>query len=152
MRSPLHGEIEHLKGLLQGQGVHAALRYLNERTAYRFTGVYRFDGDMLRNVHLYDRWAPEQTQGADAPMGETYCAIVGSLGDGLEVSDGATDARFPWMHSNAVLSYCGAPARDSAGVAIGTLCHFDLLPCQATRSEMPFLTQAAPLMLRASAA
>ena len=31
-------------------GVHAALRYLNSRTPHRFTGVYRYDGDVLRNM------------------------------------------------------------------------------------------------------
>ena len=41
-------EIEAFTACLQ-QGPHQGLEYLNSRTPHRYTGVFRFDGDMLRN-------------------------------------------------------------------------------------------------------
>lgn len=125
--------------ILSRDGLHAALKLLNARTPFRFTGVYRFDGDVLRNVALFDRWAPDQPRGSDAPIGETYCAITGKLNDALLVSDGRRDPRHPWMHGNSVVSYCGVPIRADSGLAIGTLCHFDDLPCQTQGAEASFL-------------
>jgi len=138
-------DIALVQHALGAGGLHAALDVLNRRTPFRFTGVYRFDGDMLRNVALFDRWAPDSSEGADAPMHEAFCAITGRLDAPLEVTDGATDPRHPWMQQNAVRSYCGTPIHDGEGQAIGTLCHFDLQPCQAISSELPLLAQAATL-------
>jgi hypothetical protein len=149
MLSDFSDELSAIEAALQAGGVHAALRVLNARVPHRFTGVYRFDGGTLRNVALFDRWAPHLAQGADAPMSETFCALVEKTDGPLEVTDGRKDDRFPWMQSNAVASYCGAPIRNIEGRAIGTLCHFDLEPCQATASEGPLLVQAASLFRRA---
>jgi len=128
-----------LADVLGRDGLHAALKLLNARTPFRYTGVYRFDGGTLRNVALFDRWAPEMPRGPDAPIGETYCAITGKLNDALVVSDGRRDPRHPWMRGNSVVSYCGVPIRDETGVAIGTLCHFDDKPCQSQGREASFL-------------
>ena len=125
-----------------------ALQYLNGRTPFRFTGIYRFDGDTLRNVALFDRWSPESRQGADAPMSETFCAIVKQQGDAVQVSDGRTDPRYPWMAGNAVTCYCGALIRDATGDPVGTLCHFDLLPVEQPSSELALLRAAAPLVIQ----
>lgn len=125
--------------ILSRNGLHAALKLLNARTPFRFTGVYRFDGSLLSNVALYDRWATDQPRGGDAPIGETYCAITGKLNDSLVVSDGRRDPRHPWMRGNSVVSYCGVPIRAESGIAIGTLCHFDDKPCQSHGREATFL-------------
>lgn len=125
--------------VLSRDGLHAALKLLNARTPFRFTGIYRFDGAVLRNVALFDRWAPDQPRGSDAPLGETYCAITGKLNDALVVSDGRRDPRHPWMQGNSVVSYCGVPIRGESGLAIGTLCHFDDKPCQSQGAEASFL-------------
>lgn len=138
-------ELSSVESALRTSGVHGALGVLNRRVPHRFTGIYRFDGDTLRNVALFDRWTPDQPDGADAPMGETFCAIVQKLDQPVQVTDGAQDERFPWMQANPVASYCGAPIRDAEGMAVGTLCHFDLEPCQAIATEVPLLEQAAAL-------
>ena len=138
-------ELERLATALDSGGLPAALRLLNERTPFRFTGVYRFDGDTLRNVALFDRWTPAQTLGHDAPMNETFCAITAGSNAPLEVGDGHQDARFPWMQANSVESYCGTPIRDGGGHPLGTLCHFDLKPCESVSSELPLLAHAASL-------
>jgi hypothetical protein len=40
--------------LVQQQGVHAALAYLNRRTPHRYTGLFRFEGALLRSEVLVD--------------------------------------------------------------------------------------------------
>ena len=136
---------DRLVDILERDGLHAAMKQLNARTAFRFTGVYRFDGPVLRNVGLYDRWTPEQPRGADSPIGQTYCAITGRLNDVLLVSDGPRDRRYPWMHGNSVVSYCGVPIRSEFGHALGTLCHFDMQPCDASAAEATYLLCVADL-------
>lgn len=140
------GDLAQFQRALDGEGVHAALTLLNGRTPYRFTGVYRFEGDTLRNISLVDRWSPQEERGADAPMEETFCAIVRSRGDELTVSDGRGDDRFPWMADNAVASYCGVLLRDADGVPFGTLCHFDLQRCEPPASELALMRAAGPLL------
>jgi predicted DNA-binding transcriptional regulator YafY len=50
------------------------------------------------------------------------------------------------MQDNAVAAYCGAPIRGEGGTPIGTLCHFDLQPCQAISSEVPVMVEAAKVL------
>jgi hypothetical protein len=139
-------ELETFQRAMYERGLHPALAYLNGRTPYRFTGVYRFHGTMLTNISLYDRWLPQVQHGDDAPMAETFCALVREAGDVLQVDDGRSDARFPHMASNPVISYCGALIRDGNGEPFGTLCHFDLRRCEAPRAELGLLEAAAPLV------
>ena len=87
------------------EDLHGVLARLNARVPFRFTGVYRFDGALLRNVALFDRLDPDLPRGCDAPLGETYCAITGRMNDALLVSDGRRDPRYAWMRANAVISY-----------------------------------------------
>ncbi len=134
-----------LADVLARGDVHGALRALNERTPFRHTGVYRFDQSMLHNVALYDRWQADAPDGEDAPKRLTFCGIVGNRDEPLQVKDGRTDTRFPWMQSNAVVSYCGVPVHRADGTIQGTLCHFDLQPCQAPTGEVELLEAAAPL-------
>ncbi len=134
---------------LRTSGLHAALALLNARTVHRFTGVYRYDGDTLRNVALFDRFAPDVERGVDAPMIATYCAIVPSVGASLEVADGRSDSRFPWMQDNSVVYYCGVQICDDAGAPVGTLCHFDLQRCETPSSELPLMGVVAPLLYQA---
>ncbi len=142
-------QLAHLTETLRTGDLHAALALLNARTVHRFTGVYRYDGDTLRNVALFDRFAPDSKHGGDAPMVATYCAIVPSVGDSLEVTDGRSDSRFPWMQDNPVVYYCGVQIRDHAGAPIGTLCHYDLQRCEMPSSELPLMGVLAPLLYEA---
>ena len=136
--------------ILNHQGIHEALRFLNSRTPHRFTGIYRFDGPMLRNVYLMDSEGPEVRRGEDALMSATYCSIVGQCERAFTTEDARRDDR---LRSHAardnVLSYCGILLRDEAGAPFGTLCHFDLVPCAVPVSEMPLMDAAAPLLMRA---
>ena len=33
-------------------GLYGALRYLNARTTFRYSAIYRLDGQMMRNIYL----------------------------------------------------------------------------------------------------
>lgn len=94
---------------------------------------------------LFDRWFPDAKRGDDAPMQQTFCAIVGRTREPLKVTDGREDPRHPWMQGNPVQSYCGVPIRDAAGQVVGSLCHFDLKPCEVGGSELVFLDSVSAL-------
>jgi hypothetical protein len=133
-------------------GLSGALAFLNARTPHRFSGVFRFDGDMLRSVALFDKWDPEVQAGEDLPVADAYCAHLRGTGENIEVSDGRRDARVSWMSASPVVSYCGALIQDANHAPWGALCHFDTAPCQAKSSDMPLLTAAAALLHGAASA
>lgn len=139
-------ELATVRRLLDTGGLDAVLRYLNGRTPYRFTGLYRYDGDLLRNIALFDSWHREVRRGDDTPLRETFCAIVRETGDWLDVRHGPDEPRFPWMHDNAVVCYSGALIRDDAGEPFGTLCHFDVQRCESSSSDVELLRAAGRLI------
>lgn len=138
-------EITEFKTQLQQRGVHAALEYLNRRTPHRYTGLFRFDGDTLRNEVLLDRLQPSVSQGLDVPMAATYCSLVGRQQAPMTILDAATDAQAQGVVT-PVMSYCGVPVRDDQGRAYGTLCHYDMQRCQERTTDLPLLQAAAQLL------
>lgn len=133
---------------LDSAGLHGALALLNSRTPHRFTGAYRYDGEILRNEGLYDRFSPEIDRGDDVPMPLAYCALVGERNCGLQFADAREDPRVTWKPGSAVVSYCCALLRDESGRPYGTLCHFDALRCEPNVTELEQLEQVAPLIFR----
>ena len=54
--SPLEGNVLFYKNPEPlDPGLHGALGYLNRRTSFCCTAIYRLDGQMMRNIFLYDR-------------------------------------------------------------------------------------------------
>ncbi len=140
----------NVRAILGDGGLHSTLQYLNGRTRHRFTGVYRFDAPTLRSVALFDRENPDLLIGGDAPMRETYCAIVGETERAFVTSDTMTDERVVDHPARAsVMSYCGVLLRDSDGHAFGSMCHFDLRPRVSHESETAVLEAVAPLIMAA---
>lgn len=140
-------EISVFTALLQQQGVHAAMEYLNHRTPHRYTGLFRFDGEVLRNEALFDRNQPSVRQGLDVPMAVTYCALVGQQEAPVTILDAATDPQAQGVDT-PVISYCGVLIRDTEGQAYGTLCHYDMQRCQQRTTDVPLLEAAAQLLHR----
>jgi hypothetical protein len=148
VRSSLRNVLEAFEFTLDEAGIHAALAVLNARTTHRFTGVYGLEPPMLRSVRLYDRENPQLQVGADAPLHETYCSITGATAAPFAAADTGADERLTEHPAReTTLSYCGVPLLDEAGAALGTLCHFDLVPQPVP--EAAVLEAAAPLLLRA---
>ena len=141
-------ELTEFRAALRG-GAHAALRYLNSRTPHRFTGVYRYDGEMLRNMALFDRFEPEKQRGIDIPMADAYCANVGRNLAPLEFADAREDGRFPYLPGSPVVCYSGVLISLPGGEPYGTLCHYDIQRCQMRTSDILLLQAAAPLIYEA---
>lgn len=133
---------------LNDSGLHAALALLNSGTPHRFTGAYRYDGEMLRNEGLYDRFSPEVERGEDIPMPLAYCALVRERDDSLQFADAREDPRFTWKSGTDTISYCGALLRDEDGHPYGTLCHFDVRRCEPNVTQLEQLEQVAPVIVR----
>ena len=140
-------DLDELKRILATGGLHPVLAFLNDRTPHRFTGVYRYDGDMLRNVSLFDRFEPGTVKGDDISLEDAYCSIVKETGKALEFSDARTDGKVVYKPQSQVISYCGVLLRDADGGAFGALCHFDPAPCQPRISDLPFLEAAGALLV-----
>lgn len=140
-------DFAQFSSILGERGIHAALRFLNARTPHRYTGIYRYDGDVLRNEFLYDQFVPEGVKGGDVPMAQAYCASVGQQRSTVEFSDVHADDRIPVREGSAVVSYCGVMLADADGEPYGTLCHYDTKPCDARVSDRPFLEAAGPMIV-----
>lgn len=146
---PASPVVSAFEKIVTDEGLHAGLRFLNTRTPHRFTGVYRYDGDVLRNECLFDQFAPETQKGDDVRMVDAYCATVGERGTSIEFSDIGSERTVIHRPDSPVVAYCGALIRDAEGRPFGTLCHYDVKPCQTFPSEMLVLESIAPLVFRA---
>ena len=102
--------------MLERYGVSAVLALLNARTRYRFTGVYRLEPPLLRNVHLYDRENPS-----------------------LDGSGGCD----PFVAPSSMTSSLGVPIRGADGRVSGTLRHFDRRPRLVPTGEELVLARVA---------
>lgn len=148
MNQEMESEINEFAALVERHGVHAALAYLNRRTPHRYTGLFRFDGEVLRNEVLVDGNQPQVRQGDDVPMAATFCSLVGRQQAPLEILDAATDTQVRGLVETPVVSYCGVLIRDAQGQPYGTLCHYDLHRCQERTTDQPLLAAAAVLLYR----
>lgn len=140
-------ELQEFKAALETSGVHGALGYLNKRTPHRYTGIYRYEGDTLRNLAIYDRYEPAVQKGEDAPMAATYCSLLQKQ-QALEITDAAEDTRVRGIVITPVVSYCGVSVKDAKGNPFGSLCHFDMKRCQQRLSDFPLLEAAAEILYR----
>ncbi len=139
-----------LEKVLETRGLHEALRFLNSRTPHRFTAMYRFDSPTLLNLALVDSHAPDVSKGDDAAMDESYCSIVGATGRTFTTEDTRVDDRLREHPArDTVVSYAGVLLRDEDGQPFGTLCHFDLVPCEVPVQEIPLLEAACPVLMAA---
>jgi hypothetical protein len=122
----LASAFEHALG---ARGLHAALRILNTTTPYRLTGVYRFDGDLVRSVVLFDRKNPLLTVGLNVPWNDSYCRMTVEDGHYCEILDAPRDARLATHAAReAVQAYVAVLLKTPEGAPLGTLCHYDLRP------------------------
>ncbi len=133
---------------LRVPGILGALELLNLRTRFRFTGFYRVDAPVLRNVSLFDRENPTLCVGGDISMlDDTYCSIVAATGSSLTIADSTHDSRVAaHVARSSVVSYVGVPVRQASGCIYGTLCHFDARPRIAPRGELGILHAAASII------
>ena len=134
--------------LLAEGGIGRALAWLNARTRYRFTGVYRVEPPLLRNVALFDRENPYvNVSGEVSQLNDTYCALTVTSG-ALSIADAGSDAQLAQHPSRtSVISYDGVSMRLATGEVWGTLCHYDVRPRLLKPDERHCLEAVVPVLI-----
>lgn len=141
-----------LHRVLDEQGIVALLRLLNARTPHRFTGIYRYDPPILRNVHLVDAFDPETRRGDDVAMADAYCVMVGEERRSVVFDDALCDPRIAVRGNSPVISYCGTLLVTSDGRLFGSLCHYDVRRCEENVNDVTVLeAMGAAVMARIEA-
>ncbi|MEP1079175.1 GAF domain-containing protein [Leptolyngbya sp. PL-A3] len=136
--------------LLKTTGVRAALQFLNSTSEHRFTAVFRFEGNTLRNLHLIDREDAKIERCPDLPVLESYCVYVRNTAKPFLINDSLQDDRVQGHPKRKLVqSYCGIPLIDEDGELFGTICHFDFKPIPFTEEQAFLLDEVAPLLIRA---
>ena len=136
--------------LLCQDEILSALGYLNGRTRYRFTGIFRFEPPILRNLCLYDRENPSlNLSGGVHPLDDTYCAIVRRSAVPFTTPDAPRDERLRSHRARrTVISYVGVPIRKRDGTLVGVLCHYDVRPRLGPEGEIATLERITPLLAK----
>lgn len=155
MQSTLGTEMSHILGnfntTLQMAGLRAAMRWLNDRVPYRFTAIFAFDGDMLRNVCLIDKEDQSISNCVDQHITESYCMYVHFSHERFSVEETLLDSRVA-THPKRITVQCyyGIPLFGSEGELLGTVCHFDYMPIRVTEDVANVLDDLAPLIAAAA--
>ena len=128
-------------------GLLGALHYLNARTTFRYSAIYRLDGQMMRNILLYDRQGETATSLSEVPLGDSFCQFV-MRDKGFNTANSADDMRLIGHPYQGVLnSYFGLPLSRKAGTIYGTFCHFDAQPMEIPDSEIALLEAVSTLLM-----
>ncbi len=118
-----------LKAILKIKGVRPALIFLNALTDHRFSAIYQFEKETLRNLYFYDRENPEVESIEEIPVTASYCVFLRETGVLFHTSDALRDERVrTHPKREKVLAYCGVPLLDTKGALFGSICHFDFEP------------------------
>lgn len=142
-------EIRHL--LNQGR-VRDALALMNSLTEHRFTALYRFDRETLRNRYFYDRSNPAVESTDDIPILASYCVYVRDTNRMFETTHAREDERTAGHEKREKLqAYCGVPLVDEAGRSFGSVCHFDFDPRAISPENLELMEAFAGLLGRAEA-
>ena len=125
-----------------------ALIYLNHLTEHRFSALYRFENERLRNLYFYDRLHPEIEMTDEIPVTASYCVFLRETGQLFHTSDALRDERVrSHPQREKIHAYCGVPVLDAQGKLFGSICHFDYQP-RIIADEDVDLMEAVALMLR----
>ena len=129
MTKSLHPRLPEIKGLVRGGQVREALALLNSLTEHRFSALYRFDRETLRNMYFFDRQNPGVESTDAIPITASYCVYVRDSDRMFETTHAREDARTIGHDKREKLqAYCGVPLVGEDGRAFGSVCHFDFDP------------------------
>jgi GAF domain-containing protein len=139
--------LKHLKAVLRAGDLRGAVMFLNSLTTHRFTSLFRFDGETLRNVVFFDREDPARASTDDMPVSASYCVFVRDGEATFTVPDAACDPRVEGHPKQPVFrAYCGVPLLDADGRMFGTICHFDFAPRSISDENVALMEAIAPLL------
>jgi hypothetical protein len=136
-----------VRSVLADRGIAPALALLNDRTDYRFTAIYKLDGEVMHAAHAFDRTSEYRTWLKVVPLGRSFCQYVMEHGE-FVTSHASRDQRLTNRpYAGFVESYYGQLLRREDGTPYGTFIHFDLEPCGIPSSEIAFLREVIPTFL-----
>lgn len=136
-----------LEQCLEEDGVRAALEWLNKRVDYRFTALYIKDGDILKNIYVFDRQHPHAKPFTNSPVEEFYGLLVFAAEQSVVVVNAGRESESGKPEKGTTINaYCGLPLRRADGSIFGTLCHFDYLPREVDAAELAVLTSASEII------
>jgi hypothetical protein len=116
---------ERFRATLSTCGLWAAMRSLNADSPYRFTAIFGFDGDLLKNVCLIDKEDLTVKSCADQPITESYCIFIHQTAAPFSVEHALRDTRVNGHpKQRAYQCYYGIPLVARNGKLLGTVCHF----------------------------
>lgn len=143
--------VRKFKTTIEADGLWAAMRWLNDRVPYRFTAIFAFEGDTLRNICLVDKENANITHCSDQPVTESYCIYIHRSGERFSVEDSMLDGRVG-SHPKRRSYHCyyGIPLFGSDGKLRGTVCHFDAAPVHVTEDVVTALDDLAPSIAEAA--
>jgi GAF domain-containing protein len=145
------GILQKFKRTLEAGGLDAAMRWLNDRVPYRYTAIFAFDGEMLRNICLIDKENSKITNCPDQPITESYCMYIHRSREFFTTEQASLDKRVEGHPKQRnVQCYYGLPLFDSNGKMLGTVCHFDHMPVRITEAVAEALDDLAPLIAEAA--
>jgi GAF domain-containing protein len=145
------GIAENFKTTLKADGLGAAMRWLNDRVPYRYTAIFAFDGEMLRNICLVDKDNSNITHCSDQPITESYCMYIHRSHERFNVEHALQDERVEGHpKQQSFQCYYGIPLFGSKGKMLGTVCHFDNMPVRVTEEIAEALDDLAPLIAEAA--
>jgi GAF domain-containing protein len=145
------GIAQKFKTTLEAGGLGAAMRWLNERVPYRYTAIFAFEGETLRNICLVDKENSSITKCSDQPITESYCMYIHRSRERFNVEQALLDKRVEGHPKRRnVQCYYGIPLFDSEGRMLGTVCHFDARPARVTEAVAEALDDLAPLITEAA--
>jgi len=132
---------------LRSLGIVSAMALLNDRTDFRYSAIYRHDGEVMRTVYLFDRLGSSRAALRTVPLDRTFCNFV--LRDGQFVTrDSSQDVRVTGhAYAGVVNSYVGLALYRPSGAVFGSFCHFDSEVRDITSQETLFLHEVVPMFM-----
>jgi len=147
----MSASVQQFQAQIDRVGLWAAMRWLNQQVPYRFTAIFRFDGDILRNVCLVDKENAEVTRCADQPVMDSYCIYIHRSSEQFRLEDSLSDKRVVDHPKRASYRcYYGIPLFDRDNRMVGTVCHFNADPIVLTDSIVSTLDDLGPVIADAA--
>lgn len=139
--------MKEFKSILDVRGLFAAMRWLNEQVPYRYSAIFSFDGEVLRNICLIDKENRNIHNCPDQPITQSYCMYIRRSGERFSVEETLLDPRVQdHPKRQSFQCYYGIPLYSVKGHLLGTVCHFDTLPIHITAEIASALDEVGPLI------
>lgn len=136
-----------VRSLLASGAIVPALALLNDRTSYRFTAIYKLNGEVMRAAHAYDRHSEYRTWLKVVPLCKSFCQYAISHGE-FVTHHASKDRRLANRpYAGMVESYYGRLLTRDCGTPYGTFIHFDLEPRSIPAEEIRLLHEVIPLFV-----